>query len=191
MIAVRFGACLVSAALIVGACGGDDDDTSNVTVPAESPTTTSTTVATTTTTEDPKVAVEQAFFAKWDAYVEVGANPDPANPLVEDVFTGPAKQAFLDAISRLNREGNGVRRPSDSSRFVLRVNEIRIVSESEAVVFECSLDGLEIFDLATGEVKSNSVDEVASRNILRLVDGVWKVEDIRDLEPGDPTCDDF
>ncbi|MDZ7674592.1 MAG: hypothetical protein U5K30_05940 [Acidimicrobiales bacterium] len=88
----RIGACLLAAITVVGACSGNDDDASPVTVDPDSTTTSETTTTTesTTTTENPEAAVEQAFYAQWDAFVEILEDPDPANPLIEEHFTGQA-----------------------------------------------------------------------------------------------------
>lgn len=183
---------LLAVALAAGACSGDDDGTSAVTVPAADTTSSSTSSSSTqptTTTEDPTVAVEQAFYDKWDAYVEAGREPDAFSPVIDQTFTGDAHTAFADALSRLLAGGNALRPPDDSERFQPRINELRILDQASAVVFECTYDGLVIYNSGTGDVVDDAVDHVAARNEFEFVDGRWKVARVADLEQGDPPCD--
>lgn len=194
MIAPRIGTCLFAAALLLGACGGDATDTSNVTVPAETSTTepaTTTTESTTTTTEDPKAAVEAAFYEHWDAFVEILEAPDPSNPLIDQYFTGAARSAVLDGVSRLIGDGHAVRLPADSSNFRPQIKSIVLLSDTEAIVYECTIDGLVVYDTSSGEIVNQSVDKIAQRNLLQLEDGSWKVSDLRDIEEDEPSCGDF
>lgn len=191
----RFVGLVLAAALLApvgAACSDDDGEVSDVTVGADDPTTTSTDQPT-TTTADPdaeiEAAVEQAFRRKWDAYVQLGAAPTTTSPLIDEVFTGTAREDVLDAMSQLVAEGNAVRLPGEAARFRPMVNSIELLSDDEAIVFECTLDGLVVFNTASGQIVNDAVNQVAGRNLLRLVDGVWKIAEIDDVRQGDPQCD--
>ncbi|MGK2928989.1 MAG: hypothetical protein ACSLFO_05365 [Acidimicrobiales bacterium] len=186
------GTLLVTAALFAGACGGDDasDDAGDVTVPVdESSTTSSSTTEPTTTTEDPKAAVEQAFYDQWDAFVEISSAPDIEHPLIDQHFTGEAKEALLDGVSRLLADGEGFRLPEDQSSFHPRVVKIEMTSEDQATVFECTVEGLVIFNRTTGDVVNDSVADYERRNEFKLVNDRWLVSETVELAEGEPGCD--
>lgn len=185
----RLAACLLAVAVVIGACGDDDDSTSPVTVDPETTTTEPTTTDATPTTEDPEAAVEQAFYDQWDAYLEIVADPDPANPLIDEYFTGRAKQGVLDGVSRLISEGRAIREPENEEDFEPTIVETQIRSATEASVFECTTDGLVVFDKASGTVVNDEVVHVEQRNEFTLEDGRWKASDLRETEPGEPGCD--
>lgn len=188
----RIGTVLLAAALLVGACGDDDAGGSDVTVPADpNSSTSSSTTSSSTTTADPAGAVEQAFYDQWDAFVEITSAPDVDNPLIDEYFTGEAKQALLDGVSKLIADGQAIRLPEDPSDFEPRIVEIRMEGESSAVVYECTVEALVIVDQATGEVVDDAVSEFESRNVFERVDGRFKVSETADPPEGEPGCDDL
>ena len=192
MIAARFRLCLVAGALVVGACSGDDV-ASDVTVAPDQTTApeTTTTEAITTTTEDPADAVEQAFFDQWDAYLDIVGDPDTANPLIDQHFTAGAKDAVLDGVSALIADGLAIRLPDDEADFEPRIVGAQVLSPTTAVVFECTLEGLVIYRQDTGEIVDGAVSEFESRNDFELIDGRYVVTSTRDIEEGEPGCDEL
>ncbi|WP_436793883.1 hypothetical protein [Actinospongicola halichondriae] len=188
----RIRACLLAVALAAGACAGDDDASPDVTVdPTESSTTTTSMAESTTTTEDPRVAVEQAFFDQWDAFVEILEDPDPANPLIDQFFTGAARDSILDTISEFIRDGKRARLPDDPKDFSPKVVEVSVDSTTSATLFECTVDGIVIVDVATGAPTNDSVSTYEARNTFELVDGEWKLAGSGDVRDGDPACADL
>lgn len=194
MIAPRIGFCLFAAALLLGACGGDDTDASNVTVPAETSTSepsTTTTESTTTTTEDPKAAVEAAFYAQWDAFVEIVSAPDPADPLIDRHFADGARSAVLDGVSKLLSQGQAFRLPDDESKFDPRIVEIDLTSASTATVFECTVEGLVLYEVSSNTTVNEGVANYERRNDFELRDGRWVVVETIPQGEGEPGCDDL
>ena len=197
VIANRFRLCLVAGALVVGAlvvgaCAGDDDASDVTVAPDETSVPESTTTeATTTTTEDPTVAVEQAFYDQWDAFVEILEDPDPSNPLIEQHFSGDAKDAVLDGVSSLIADGLAIRTPDNEANFEPRIVEVRILSPTSAAVFECTLEGLVIYHQESGDVVEDAVSEFESRNDFEMIDGRYVVTSTRDIEEGEPGCDEL
>ncbi len=187
----RIGTVLVGLALVAAACGGGADDPSSATVPATEPTTTSTTAAPTTTTEDPAAAVEQAFYDQWDAFVEIAGDPDVTNPLIDEYFTGRAKEGVLDGVSKLIAGGEAIRLPDDASRFRPTIDRTVIQSPTDAVVFECTIDGLVVYEVAPVKSSNDAVEVLGQRNDFKFIDGRWKATDLRDLAEGEPRCDRF
>lgn len=192
MIAARFRLSLLAGALLVGACTSDDEPSASTVAPDETTVPESTTTEpTTTTTEDPAAAVEQAFFDQWDAYLEIVGDPDPANPLIDQHFSEEAKDAVLDGLSKLVEEGLAIRLPEDEANFEPRIVETQVLSPTTAAVFECTLEGLVIYRPETGEIVDDAVSEFESRNDFELVDGQYVVTSTRDIQDGEPGCDDL
>lgn len=186
----RIAAVLLASALVVAACG-DDDAASPVTVPADGTGSAPTSERpTTTTTEDPTAAVEQAFFDQWDAFLEVASNPDPSHPLISAHFVGRAEESVRDGVSKLVADGHSIRRPDDPSRFVPAIREIRRISDSEYLVFECTIQGLVLIDQESGAVLDDAVADYERKSTYVLDDGRWKVQSTERLEAEDPACDD-
>lgn len=180
----RFVGWLVAGVLLVGACGGDGgDDRSAVTALS-----TSTTAAVTTTSEDPTAAVEAAYYAQWDAFVRILADPDPANPLIDQHFTGPAKEKLLASVAEYLRLGRRLQLPESDTNFEPSAVEVRLLDANTADVFECTTDGLVVVG-PSGEIIDDAVVPFEARNRLVRSAGIWKVETTVDLEPGEPGCD--
>ncbi len=192
MLTTRIRACLLAVALVAGACAGDDDASPDVTV---DPTATTAAVEdppeTTTTTADPRVAVEQAFYDQWDAYLEIVGDPDVSNPLIELTYTGTARDGVIDGISALREAGTAIRRPDDPQLFTPRIVETRRVSATEYLVFECTIQGLVLFEREAGTVLDDAVANYERKNTLVLDDQAWKVSDTVRVEVGEPGCDDL
>lgn len=181
-------------ALVAGACSGDDDPSDGAAATSTTETSvaeTTTTAEPTTTTEDPAAAVEQAFFDQWDAYLEIVRNPDPSHPLIEQTYTGGARDEVLNGVSKLISEGRAIRRPDDPQLFIPRVLDIRELSETEFVLFECTIQGLVLFDQETGDVVDDELADYNRKSRYVLEDGRWKVAQTTRFEEGDPTCDDI
>lgn len=179
------GALLLAGVVAVPACGDDDSGASNATVPDDRPTT-ETTRSTTSTTEEPeaeiRAEVEDAYYAQWDAFVEIFSDPDPANPLIDEHFTGAAREQVLNSIGSEIANGTITRPPEDDENFQFLVESIEILGESEAVVIDCLVDGLVAVDRSTGQVLNDRVVSLRTRNTFRLEDGHWKISDTEVLE---------
>lgn len=188
----KTGTVLLAVALLIGACGDDDADGSGVTVPADSSSSSSSsTTEPPTTTADPAGAVEQAFYDQWDAFVEITSAPDVDNPLIDEYFTGEAKQALLDGVSKLIADGQAIRLPDDPSDFKPRIVAIEMTGDSSAVVYECTVEGVVIFDQVTGQVVNDAVSNYERRNTFERIDDRWLVSSTTPIQEGDPGCDEL
>ncbi len=191
------GMAVAAVALVATGCGDDDAVTSPVTVPdtrGETPTSTTSTTAAAQEDGDAEVIgqIEAAYFAQWDAFVEILGDPDPANPLIDQHFAGAAKETLLDSIARFLANGQVARRPEDPSLFVPRVESVELQSEERAELIECLVDGLQLVDRETGEVVNDTVSYLRVRNEFQLLDDMWKVVDteIIDRLEGASECAD-
>lgn len=177
----------VAGALLAG-CGGGDGEPSAVTVAETTPTSTTTTEATTTTVSA-EAAVEQAFYEQWDAFIEILSDPDPANPLIDRYFTGPARESLLDAISRFVSDGVSAKRPDDRAQFQPTVRAVHLESRTRAVVIECTIDGIQQVDRRTGTVIDSDVAQVHGKLVFEYSGGQWRVAEIGTASAEDPPCD--
>lgn len=184
-------AALLAGALLLSACGGGGGGTSSATVPADG-TTSTTARRTTTTTTDPDAAireeVEQAYFAQWDAFVEILETPDPNNPLINDHFTGVARERVLDVVSEFVARGYVARRPDDQSLFRPAIQRVEVAGD-RALVVECTVDGLLKVDLSSGAIVDDDVSTAHLANWFVRRGGVWKVESTDQASAGEPPCD--
>ena len=177
---------LLVAALLLG-CGDDDEGVSSATLVAEDDDPTTTTAEpTTTTADDPdvelKAEIEDAYYAQWDAYVEILSDPDPTNPLIDRHFAGAARERLLDAISADIREGLVTRRPASSEHFRHVVETVDVRSESEAVVVSCVIDGLVVQKRSSGEIVNDTVAVLRVESAFVLDGSLWKLDDSVRLE---------
>ena len=165
----------LAATLLLG-CGDDDGEASSITAPPD--TTTSTTERSTTITTEGRTGVEadveEAYYAQWDAYVEILSDPDPSNRLIDQHFAGAAKETLLDSISKDIRDGVVTRLPENKADFAPRIESID-VQESKATVLECVVDGLVAVRRSTGEVLDDDVVVLRLTNEFELLGGQWKI----------------
>lgn len=188
----RVVALALVAGLAVSACNGDDDAESASTTSETTESTTSTSESTTTTDPEAelKAEVEAAYMASWDAFEQIYANPDPANPLIKQTYTGVSLEAVLDEVSRSVLEGEAIRRPDDPANLVIEVMRIEPASEEEAVVTACWVDGYVVYDQTSGAVKNETVSTKTTTAVMRLEDGRWKIAEVtNDRVEGNPGCD--
>lgn len=188
----RIAAMALTITLLFGACSDSGGGEASTTV-AESTTTaepTTTVAETTTTVSTVEDEIEAAYRAHWDAYVEIFAAPDPNNPLIDQHFTGDAKQAVLDAIARHLIDGTAVRAPDDPADFAQDVLSVD-VDGGEAQVISCVVDGLVVVDSATGTAINDNLVTLRRATTMLLSDGRWKVSagTSERLGEGRLTCD--
>lgn len=177
----RVAAVALTAVLVVSsACSGDDDDSTTViTDPVETTeSTTTSTSSTTSTTIDPdaevKAEVEAAYLAYWDAVLEIFAEPNPGNPLIERHTTGAVRRVTLEAVAEDALEGRVVQPPEDPDDYTQTVLEVE-VHGSSATVRACAIDGALVIDRATNEVLDDDLVTLLLTATLAN-EGTWKVE---------------
>lgn len=175
---------LAVAGVVATACGGGEGAPSAVTVPEASSTTSTTAPATTEPATGPsaEAAVEQAFYEQWDAFIEILSDPDPANPLIDRYFTGPAREQVLDAVSEFVARGHVARLPADPKKFELTVETIDLVSARRAEVVECVVDGLTVVEAGSGETVNDAVSVLRIREVFVFEDDYWKVSTTETLK---------
>jgi hypothetical protein len=168
----------------VGACGGDDDEEESRPSAASS----TTTAPATTTTADPRVDVEQAYLAYWDAYLK--AVSEPVNPELRELqqlVTGAQRTIVSRNLQQLQARGEAVRlRQPSRYRHVIRTIERANVSAS---VEACVYDDLVTYDVATGVEVDDSVAWKQVHAELAQQQGVWLISYLEiGRATGDESC---
>lgn len=191
------GLAVAAVALVATGCGGDDAVTSPVTVPDtrdETPGTSD--PADGDDGEDDEQAemipeVEQAYLAQWEAYVEILSAPDPANPLIDQHYTGSAREQLLDTISDDIANGYVTERPANPEHFSVDVDSVQIAGGDRAVVLSCLVDGLVLKQADSGGVLNDDVASIAYRTEMVFEDGRWKISEAEEVEreEGADGCD--
>lgn len=125
-------------------------------------------------------AVLAGYEAYWDARLEFWDPPDPEHPLVDSTTTGSFNGFLTELLADDLAKGQALRGRSMNFPEIIEVN-----SEFQVVIFDCQLQDPErgLFDIETGERLDGIAPIVAGqkdvvRVTMRLVDGVWKVEDV-------------
>jgi hypothetical protein len=160
-------------AIVIGttACGGGGKASDAQRPPA---------IATTTTAADPRAAeraaVQAAFGEYRRFYVEVVANPNPANPALPAHLTG-------DALGAMQRDQLGFQSTHEGKRFSDETDRSVIVSidpgGSRAVVDECVAAIAHYFDTRTGQPMGAPPSTAPTSEGFEFVfvkeAGTWKV----------------
>ena len=129
-------------------------------------------------------AVFQGYEAYWDARLEFWDPPDPDHPLVGATTTGSFNEFLVGLLGDDLAKGQALRGRSMNFPEIIEVS-----SEFQVVIFDCQLQDPErgLFDIETGERLDGIAPIVegqkdVKRVTMRLVDGVWKVEDVQGQE---------
>jgi hypothetical protein len=162
----------LAGVVVVGgvACGGDDGEQESTGSTASS----TTAAPTTTTTADPRVQVEEAYLAYWDAYLKASMDPvDPHLTELQDRMTGDQKRATTRNLENMRATGQAVSRPV-GARHMHAVIDVRVQGH-RGLVDACSVDDLVTYEVATGRPIDDSVATKQYEASLILERGAWKV----------------
>ena len=136
------------------------------------------------TPADMQEAVFHGYGSYWDARLEFWDPPDPDHPLVAATTTGSFKDFLSGLLAEDREKGRALRGRSTNFPEIIEVH-----SEFQVVIFDCQLQDTArgLFDIETSE-RLDGVPPVVEgqrdvkRVTMRLVDGVWKVDDIQGQE---------
>jgi hypothetical protein len=183
LIAALAGVVVVSG---VG-CGGDDDEEGGSTGQRATSTTAG---PTTTTTADPRVEVEAAYLAYWDAYLEASSEPvTPDLPGLQVLMTGDHKRTVTRNLRDLQGNARAVREREDS-RYRNVLESLELADGATARLTACSYDDLITYDVVTGEpVDDSAATKWLEGQMVREGDR-WKVAQLQIVrrENGDDQC---
>jgi hypothetical protein len=177
----------LAGVIVVGGvgCGGDDEEEGST-----GPRTSSTTAVTTTTTADPRVEVEEAYLAYWDAYLEASNEPvTPDLPGLQVLMTGDHKRTVTRNLRDLQGNAWAVREREDS-RYRNVLESLELADGATARLTACSYDDLITYDVVTGEpVDDSAATKWLEGQMVREGDR-WKVAQLQIVrrENGDDQC---
>jgi hypothetical protein len=178
------------ALVVVSACGSDDGEvagTAPTTLARDGATTTAadastTTPPPTTTTTPPTtepLTEEDAILAAvdgfWQTVVESSQPPDPDHPGLEQYLTGRQYEVTLDRIRHKLLLGQATRYPEDS-RYS-HSPELQSMSADSAVVADCGVDDLIVYDVASGRILNDAVSTTLWELRLLKAEGQWRVSE--------------
>ncbi len=171
----RRAALLAAAVAVVGACNGGDDDASPTTSGLAT-TTTPTSVATTATTAaEVEAEVTTAYLAYWDMYLRVNDPPNPDDPQIQQLTTGPALPALLEIINANLAQGFAIRAPGGGAGE--HVLSDMAVDGDTASLQDCVVDNLVVIRVTDGTVVNDNVATKLLDATLVREGGSWKVSD--------------
>jgi hypothetical protein len=177
----------LAGVIVVGGvgCGGDDEEEGST-----GPRTSSTTAVTTTTTADPRVEVEEAYLAYWDAYLEASNEPvTPDLPGLQVLMTGDHKRTVTRNLRDLQGNAWAVREREDS-RYRNVLESLELADGATARLTACSYDDLITYDVVTGEPVDDSAATKWLEGQMVLEGDRWKVAQLQIVrrENGDDQC---
>lgn len=185
----RVGRCLFLVAALAAAavgCASESPDagpTADDTVAKR--TSSTTTGSTTTTTEDattttttapkptPKDEVEAAYLEIVKTYYDRLLDPNPDDPTIAAFHTGKSLQEALKQNKAL-RDAGAAGRYTTQGRPLPTVISIAIEGDS-AVVRNCLVDDVVIFNRATDNVLNDEVTSRLTRSQMKRIDGRWRL----------------
>jgi hypothetical protein len=177
----------LAGVVVVGgvACGGDDAEESTGSTASSA-----TAAPTTTTTANPRVEVEKAYLAYWDAYLEASSEPvTPDLPGLQVLMTGDHKRTVTRNLRDLQGNARAVRE-RDNSRYRNVLESLEFADEATARLTACSYDDLITYDVATGEpVDDSAATKWLEGQMVREGDR-WKVTQLQIVrrENGNDQC---
>jgi hypothetical protein len=175
----------LAGVVVVGGvtCGGDDAEESTGSTASST-----TTAPATTTTANPRVEVEKAYLAYWDAYLKAVTEPvNPELPELQQLVTGAQKTMVSRNLQQLRARGEAVRlRQPSHYRHVVRTIER---ANEGASVEACVYDDLITYDVVTGVKVDNSVAWKDVHAELVQQQGVWLISYLEiGRATGDESC---
>lgn len=160
-------------ALLPAACGGDDgeaadEDDPASTAPAEE---SSTTADATTTVPSVEAEVEAAYLAYWEMNERLAGAPNPADPEIERLSMGTARDRLVSGLTGFVTKGQTVRFNDAYAHDILSIDS----DGDTAQLRDCHVDDATVLDAQSGE----EVDSAIATNHLdvtltRTSDG-WKI----------------
>jgi hypothetical protein len=169
------GALLI-VVVAVAWVGCSDDDPETGRGPSKSTSTTTTSEPSTTTTESTEEIgrdVAEAYDQWERTRRKLYEHPDPDSPLLDELYTSPAKETARQYLTELKAKGiTSPPRPGDVSKW--KALDVEVRSPTEAVVGYCYLDGRWILD-ASGVVTDDKVVTRQGRAVfMKGADGIWR-----------------
>jgi hypothetical protein len=159
-------------ALSTAACGGSDgddaDDDPATTEPADE---SSTSADPTTTAPSVEAEVEAAYLAYWEMNERLAGAPDPADPEIERLSMGTAKDRLVSGITGFVTKGQTVRFNDAYTHDILSIDS----NGDSAQLRDCHVDDATILDAETGEeIESAIATNHLDVTLTRTPDG-WKI----------------
>lgn len=179
----RLVAVTAALALTLGACSDDSSDEAeaSTTTTSSAPTTSTTAAPTTTSTtlseEDATIAAAfDAYVHATETFIEIAANPDPADPRIAQTSTGEMLQVRIQDLGTMQAAGERIAYPEDSVfRMELMEGSGEVRDEQTVVLTACIADDSWEQVVATGQPTSGNVKSLEATVAMLFEDGTWKL----------------
>lgn len=164
------GALLVVLALLLAACGPRRNQTAR---PRPTPTAPGPTTPGPTTNPEAG-AVLAAYRTFWQVYQEASNPMNPTDPRLAASATGEELRKVSTAFLARKAAGEVFKGRIELAPQIIEVGPDR------AVISDCSLDGLGIYDAASGALKQPPDTRRALETVTMLkIGGIWKLASVR------------
>jgi hypothetical protein len=157
------------------ACGGDEeaDDGDPTTTAPDDPSTGDPT----TTAPSLEAEVEAAYLAYWEMNERLAGAPDPADPEIERLSMGSAKDRLVSGITGFVTKGQTVRFNDAYAHEILSTDRMG----DKAQLRDCYVDDATVLDADSGEEIESATSTLYLAVTLTLTPEGWKVSRVERL----------
>lgn len=139
-------------------------------------------------TDDPELRkVAEAYVAAFTEFARAFASGNADAPALAAFETGDALAAHRATLRTHIEAGESVR-PADPSHAGVRVEEVRLLTDTTAYIKVCEIDDFVVFGRRTGTV----IDPAAAHRSVEAnesrADGSWRVSSFEESAERAPTC---
>jgi hypothetical protein len=164
-------------AFSLAACGDDgreaDEADPTTTAPNDDPSTDDPT----TTAPSVEAEVEAAYLAYWEMNERLAGAPDPADPEIERLSMGSAKDRLVSGITGFVTKGQTVRFNDAYAHEILSIDPMG----DEAQLRDCYVDDATVLDADSGEEIESATSTLDLAVTLTLTPEGWKVSRVERL----------
>jgi hypothetical protein len=165
--------------LLPAACGGDDgeaadEDDPASTAPAEE---SSTTADATTTVPSVEAEVEAAYLAYWEMNERLAGAPNPADPEIERLSMGTARDRLVSGLTGFVTKGQTVRFNDAYAHDILSIDR----AGETAGLRDCYVDDATVLDADSGEELESATSTLYLEVTLTHTPDGWKVSEVERL----------
>jgi hypothetical protein len=128
-----------------------------------------------TTSRSPEQEVEAAYHRFWEVFVAANDPPNPDDPRLEEVATGPMLQKMRSSARQDASEGLALQH-SSPPQLAIEVQHLEIHGDT-ATLRACVKDGIQVVRSSDGSVVDGDVVTHIATGTFERSDGRWRLRE--------------
>jgi hypothetical protein len=164
-------------AFSLAACGGDGEEADEHDPTTTAPNDDQSADDPTTTAPSVEAEVEAAYLAYWEMNERLARAPDPADPEIERLSMGSAKDRLVSGITGFVAKGQTVRFNDAYAHEILSIDP----AGDKAQLRDCYVDDATVLDADSGEEIESATSTLYLAVTLTLTPEGWKVSRVERL----------